>query len=94
MCICRLLIDPNKSDADCHGASQLFRDLGINTHLKQVKRLGKSSQDKPPLLLVVLPNQQIHQDLLDKAKDLRRSSDTYVSTNIFINPDRTLLERQ
>ena len=27
-----LLIDPNKSDADC--ASQLFRDLGINTHLK------------------------------------------------------------
>ena len=85
-----MLIDPNKSDADC--AFQLFRDLGINTHLKQVKRLGKSSQGKPPLLLVVLSNQQIRQDFLDKAKDLRHSSDAYVRTNIFINPDRTLLE--
>ena len=60
-----LLIDPNKSDANC--ASQLFCDLEINTHLKQVKRLGKSSQGKLPLLLVILPNQQILQDLLDKA---------------------------
>ena len=52
-------INPNKSDADC--VAQLFREhgIGLHTYLKQIKRLGNSLQGKPPLLVVILPYQQM-----------------------------------
>ena len=55
------------------------------------RRLGqvRTDADKPRRLLVPLTSEENAKSLLSVARKLRRSEDTYVATNIYINPDLT-----
>ena len=78
---------------DLNLVSDLFSELGIHVVPTLVKRVGKSIRGQPPLLLVVLPNHDIRSEILHKAKELRHSINVS-SRSVFINPDRTWLERE
>ena len=58
-----------------------------------MKRIGKSVHGKPPLLLVVLPSEYIRNEILRNAKRLRKSATASIRSNVYINSDRTRLER-
>jgi len=54
------------------------------------RRLGKRIDTKPRRLLVHLTTEQNAQDLLQSARTvLRNSSDQYIASSVFINPDLT-----
>lgn len=61
-----------------------------------VKRLGNltegATRHRP--LLVHLESENAAKEILRSAKSLRSSSDKYVATNIFINPDLTVAEQK
>lgn len=65
----------------------------LNTKPRQIhngtRRLGHSSGDKPRRLLVRLESEAAAAELLNSARNLRFSSDNYISRNIFINLDLT-----
>jgi len=57
------------------------------------RRLGKATGTKPRRLLVHLSSEQNAQDLLSSARALlRKSSDHYVASTIYFNPDLTAAE--
>ena len=53
------------------------------------RRLGKTVRDKPRRLLVRLECEAAAADLFSSAYSLRQSSDSYIASNVYFNPDLT-----
>ena len=50
-------------------------------------RLGKVNTHRPRKLLIRLPTEESASNLLKSAKELRKSDNDYIASNIYINPD-------
>jgi hypothetical protein len=85
-------LQPALHTSDIDLASNIFRELNVVVLPAYVKRIGKSSFGKPPLLLVSLKSEIDRNNIIRNVKRLRQSADVYIRENIFVNPDRTRLE--
>jgi hypothetical protein len=84
--------DENRSDRDL--VIDLFKDLSFYGSPMHVKRIGKSLRGKPPLVLVCLSTIDDRRIILRNAKHLRQLTCEYTRANVYINPDRTPMERE
>ena len=66
-------------------------ELGVKPLMQRdgTRRLGKALGVGPRKLLVKLESESAARELVYQSKKLRNSKDTYVSSNIYINPDLT-----
>ena len=61
--------------------------LQLNVAHPGTRRLGTSNSNKPRRLLVPVSSEEQARELLSRSKNLRKSTNTYTATNIYINPD-------
>ena len=83
--------------SDCDMFSALCEEnLSIKPAVvsEKSRRIGKKQTDKPRLFLVVLHSEDSAQELLRVARQLRKSDDSYVQHNVYINADLTRAEAQ
>jgi hypothetical protein len=81
---------------DAEVVTKLLADeLHITTSVIHCTRLGKPNPhaSKPRLLLATLVNEKDAHTVLRSAKDLRGSSDPYVSAHVYLNADLTREQR-
>ena len=73
--------------------SQLFKaEFNINTDILVCKRLGQQQIGKIQPLLITLKNQNHASQIITEAKKLRRSVNTVVRNQVFVNPHLTKAE--
>ena len=83
--------DDDKSDSS--KCAKLFEDIGQDaTGIVSTYRVGKPSPHKPRLLKVKCEDIELRNSVLKHAKELRNSV-LIQHRNIYINPDRTLIEQ-
>lgn len=81
--------------ADGAIVNDLFRDeLKLRLPIKRVQRLGRDASNKCRPLLVTMFSDSDADAIIEKAKDLRKSSNPQVRAKVFINPDMTRAEMQ
>ena len=84
----------NEDEDDEDRVSSVIREnLGIEPAIVRVERCGKAQPDKIRPLRLFLSYAKNRKIILQKAKDLRKSSDDYVARNIYINPDLTMKQQ-
>ena len=69
-------------------------EFSINPQIVSTCRLGKSSDDRVKPLLVSLSSSEVADDIIKRAKLLRRSTVSTVRDNVFINRNLTKIEAQ
>lgn len=70
----------------------LFRQIGLcESKIHDVQRIGKIGGDRPRLIRLSCETYKEKLEILRKAKTLSRSPDFKA---VFVNPDRTLMERE
>lgn len=67
-------------------------EFGVNPDIAYNKRLGPPKPGRFQPLLVALRTEDAARQLIDRARQLRHSSDNYVRTNIYINANLTRAE--
>ena len=72
------------SDSELFG-NLIQKNLKIKTTPLQCKRIGKPCADKIQPLLVVLPSTDVSEEIISKAKMLRKSESVYTSQHVYIN---------
>ena len=79
---------PSSSDVDVRTVVRQLcsTELGVELSVTYVRRLGVDTQRTRPLL-VGLQSEQDATHLLERAKELRRSSDETVHRSVYINPN-------
>jgi hypothetical protein len=88
-------LQPRRDIDDVAIFTDLIRsELDLTPHITKTKRLGDSKNGKPPPLLVCLRDTDEKRALLVNAKKLRKSANSSVKDNVFINADLTLQQRQ
>lgn len=91
-----LSVDDSLSDQDSF--NKLCEDeLTSITNKPEVvftKRLGKKLDNKIQPLLVCFRNETDARQILERARDLRRSNNEHIRTNVYINPNRTRAEAE
>ena len=79
--------------ADGALVNDLFRDeLKLRLPIKRVQRLGRDVSNKCRPILVTMFSDSDADAILEKAKDLRKSSNSQVRCKVFINADMTRAE--
>ena len=76
--------DPNMDRA--RFISMCQDNLGLAPTVTFTKRLGNPARSSPRRLLIGLQTESEASKILQLARNLRRSSDNYVATTVFINP--------
>jgi len=72
--------------ADQSSVTSLFRDeLGISADVVNCKRLGKQTEGRIQPLLVVMRSADQADQILTNAKKLRKSTNTKIKDNVYIN---------
>ena len=82
--------DQSCFDADSQSFTELCRSqlyLDIGTNIVFLKRIGKRDGVKPRRLLIVLSSENLAQEILSRARNLRDAGDTHNATSVFINRD-------
>ena len=77
----------------------LTKEMNVTPQIEKVERCGKlrhdeGSESKPRLLKLFMKNARNRKELLQKAKELRNSSNEYVKNNIYLRPDQTLKQQK
>ena len=67
-------------------------EFGLSIRPSSCKRIGRQLMDKPRHLLVYVKSQTEADTIIQSAKKLRKSDNSYVRTNVFINPNLTKAE--
>jgi hypothetical protein len=67
-------------------------EFNLSVDVKSSKRIGKPVADKPRRLLVYVRSQNQAQTIIQSARRLRQSKDTFVQANVFISANLTKAE--
>ena len=79
------------SDSELFG-NLILENLKIKTTPLQCKWIGKLFADKIQPLLIVLPSTDVSEEIISKAKMLRKSESVYTSQHVYINRYLTKFE--
>ena len=79
------------TDADCF-RQFVMHEFDVDPVVKFTKRLGTAADGRMQRLLVGLQSADQATDLINQAKQLRRSTDEYVRTSVYINRNLTIVE--
>lgn len=66
--------------------------INIDTDLVKVKRIGTPRSDKIQPVVVILKHKDTAQEIIKKARLLRKSLSEYIRSSVFINPNLTKAE--
>ena len=80
-----------KTDADCF-RQLTVQEFGVDPAIKFTKRLGSTADNRVQLLLVGLQSADQATSLIQRAKQLRSSTDEYVCRCVYINRNLTAVE--
>ena len=86
-----LLPNNSTTDAECFRRLSML-ELGVDPSIKFTKRLGVAVGDRVQPLLIGLQSADQAADLIQLAKQLRRSTDEHVRTSVYINRNMTVGE--
>ena len=83
----------NTIDSDCEQVITLCRnEFCLDLDVISTKRVGHSLVNKPRLLMVHVKSQEQAQRVIQSARQLRHSADTYVKSHVYINANLTKAE--
>ena len=83
----------NRKNADAAAIKEIADTLECSLSFSVAYRIGKSTAGRPRLLRVKCDDDVERGNILRNAKKLRDSGEPHLKS-VFINPDRTLLERE
>ena len=92
--------ESNSEEEDLQKATDLIKkELKITPMIEKVQRCGKmrpnqdGSPSKPRMPKLFMQNARNRKDILQKAKNLRQSSDAEIKADVYIRPDQTLKQQ-
>jgi len=86
-----LMQQNSMTDADCFRRLTML-ELGVDPAIKFTRRLGVAADGRVQRLLVGLQSADQAANLIQRAKQLRSSSDEHVRTSVYINRNLTAVE--
>ena len=86
-------LSPDNAKGDNELVVELCRsEFSVDVDITSAKRVGKTHDLKPQLLTVNLKTEAEAQNIIRSARQLRKSHDSYVKANVYINANLTPAE--